>query len=172
MISLRKSDYPLVMFNQIIEMLSLPAWRTDSWKAEQLQVAVAALLVQAAAMDDHFDPEERATIERLLAIGFKLDADQVRAVLATAEDAAARSNQLYAFTRVVVERMEADARIGLVEMLWEVALSDGLLSPDEDALIRRIAGLIYVSDHDRGAARKRVLQRRCIAGRKPENQKE
>jgi uncharacterized tellurite resistance protein B-like protein len=28
---------------------------------------------------------------------------------------------------------------------------------DEAHLLRRIAGLIYVSDHERGAARKRVL---------------
>ena len=36
---------------------------------------------------------------------------------------------------------------------------DGTLDADEDALIRRIAGLIYVADQDRGAARKRVLKR-------------
>ena len=35
--------------------------------------------------------------------------------------------------------------------------------PDEDALLRRVAGLLYVSDYDRGEARKRVLRRICIA---------
>jgi uncharacterized tellurite resistance protein B-like protein len=34
-----------------------------------------------------------------------------------------------------------------------------VLDPEEDALLRRIAGLIYVSDVDRAAARIRVLER-------------
>jgi uncharacterized tellurite resistance protein B-like protein len=70
-----------------------------------------------------------------------------------------RSNQLYPFTRIAVERMDLAQRIGLIEMLWEVAYADGVLDPDEDALLRRVAGLIYVSDVDRAAARIRVLER-------------
>jgi len=41
----------------------------------------------------------------------------------------------------------------------------GVLDPDEDALLRRVAGLIYVPDQDRGAARKRVLRRLGVGGR-------
>jgi uncharacterized tellurite resistance protein B-like protein len=40
-----------------------------------------------------------------------------------------------------------------------VAYADGILDPEEDALVRRIAGLIYVSDADRVAARQNVLRR-------------
>jgi uncharacterized tellurite resistance protein B-like protein len=55
--------------------------------------------------------------------------------------------------------MEPKARIGLIEMLWEVAYADGKLDPDEDVLLRRVAGLIYISDEDRIAARQRVVSR-------------
>jgi uncharacterized tellurite resistance protein B-like protein len=44
-------------------------------------------------------------------------------------------------------------------MLWEVAYADGVLDADEDALIRRVAGLMFVSDQDRGFARRRVRER-------------
>jgi uncharacterized tellurite resistance protein B-like protein len=44
-------------------------------------------------------------------------------------------------------------------MLWDVAYSDGVLTGDEDGLIRRVAGLIYVSDRDRGDAKLRVRER-------------
>ena len=44
-------------------------------------------------------------------------------------------------------------------MIWEVVYADGILHDHEDSLLRRIAGLIYVSDRDRGDARKRVLAR-------------
>jgi uncharacterized tellurite resistance protein B-like protein len=47
----------------------------------------------------------------------------------------------------------------MIEMLWEVVYADGRLDDYEANLMRRIAGLIYVSDGESGSARKRVLDR-------------
>ena len=44
-------------------------------------------------------------------------------------------------------------------MMWEVAFADGIIHDFEENLIRRVAGLIYVSDRDRGEAKKRVRAR-------------
>jgi uncharacterized tellurite resistance protein B-like protein len=151
------------MFDHIRALLSGEPSPNLSKSGSKLQIAVAALLVQAATMDDTFDAAERATIERLLAARFDLQGDSVRVLLAAAEDAAERSSQLYSFIHVVVEQLNAEERVQIIEMMWEVAYADGVLDPDEDALLRRVAGLLYVSDYDRGAARKRVLQRICIS---------
>ncbi len=51
-------------------------------------------------------------------------------------------------------------------MLWEVAYADGVLDPQEDMLLRQIAGLIHVPDRDRGEARKRALEKVAAAERK------
>jgi len=59
----------------------------------------------------------------------------------------------------MVENFTEEERIGVIEMLWEAAYSDGALNGDEDALIRRVAGLIYVSDMDRGEAKRRARMR-------------
>lgn len=72
------------------------------------------------------------------------------------------SSQLYPFIRLAVEKLDEQERIQLIEMMWEVAYADGVLDPDEDALLRRVAGLLYISDRDRGEARKRVLRRLCV----------
>ena len=126
---------------------------------DDLQIAVAVLLVEAARMDDHFDDAERATIERMLAEKFHLSTEATRELLALAEKTAEASHQYYPFTRLTVERMDPKQRIELIEMLWEVAYADGVLDPEEDLLIRRVAGLIYVTDRDRVLARQRVLAR-------------
>jgi len=157
------------MFNQILSLLSgdTPA----STKPDQLQIAVAALLVHAARMDDTFDAAERQTIERLLAARFTLAPEAVQRLLAAAERRAEDSSQLYPFIRLAVERLDEQGRIRLIEMMWEVAYADGVLDADEDALLRRVAGLLYVSDQDRGEARKRVLRRLCIAKQNAEEKK-
>ena len=144
------------MFDRIVKLLTEPvAPGYPRWFADR----VAVLLVEAARMDDHFDDTERNVIERLLAQKFQLSPEQTRELVRMAVETGERSNQLYPFTRTAVERMELAQRIGLIEMLWEVAYADGVLDPEEDALLRRIAGLIYVSDVDRAAARIRVLER-------------
>ena len=47
----------------------------------------------------------------------------------------------------------------MIEMLWKVVYADGNLHDFEANLVRRICGLIYVSDRESGDARKRVLER-------------
>jgi len=148
------------MFDRILDLL-MPG---DAPRAEtETHIAVAALLVEAARMDDDFDLAERAAIRGVLARRFSLDAASVDRLIAAAETAADRSSALYRFTRVVAERFDPAARVEMIEMLWEVAYADGVLDPDEDALIRRVAGLIFVEDHERGAARQRVLARQVRA---------
>lgn len=145
------------VLSRIRKLLSAP--EAAPLRRDDLQVAVAVLLVEAARMDDSFDEHERTTIEHLLEHKFDLSHDETRGLLALAEQTAQRSHQLHPFTRLAVERMEPKQRIRLIEMLWEVAYADGKLDPDEDVLLRRVAGLIYISDEDRVAARQRVLSR-------------
>ncbi len=126
---------------------------------DQLQLAAAVLLVEAARMDAEFEADERAHIETLLARRFGLDAAESRELLALAERTAANSVEWQGYTRVIKDHLEPDDRIQVIEMLWEVAYADGQLHDYEASLLRRIAGLLYVSDYDSGEARKRVLSR-------------
>ena len=124
-----------------------------------LRIAAAALLVDAAAVDDQFDAVERAAIERVLASRFGLAADEARQLLAEGRRRREASPQLFGFTRTVNERLPIEERVGLIEMLWEVVLADGELDPLEDTLLRRVGGLLDVPDRERGLARRRVLER-------------
>ena len=67
--------------------------------------------------------------------------------------------RFFPFTRQIVQKISPEDRVHILEMMWEVAYADGVLDPHEDALLRRIAGLIHVSDQDRGAARKRAVEK-------------
>jgi uncharacterized tellurite resistance protein B-like protein len=128
-------------------------------KPDELEVAVAALLIEAGRMDDQFNATERVTIERLLKERFDLSQDAVRSLMESAETAVRQSTQFFPFTREIVQRISHEDRAHILEMMWEVAYADGVLDPQEDALLRRIAGLIHVSDQERGLARQRALEK-------------
>lgn len=124
-----------------------------------LELAVAAMLVEAAGMDDTFDAAERATIERVLAERFALSGDAVRETIADAEARMASSQQYHPFAQRISQELSIEERAKIIEMMWEVAYADGELDPQEDMLLRQVAGLLHVPDRDRGLARKRALAR-------------
>jgi len=129
------------------------------WGREDVEVAAAALLIEAARVDGRIDPAERATIAALLGQRFGLDAAAAHALMDLGERENARSVQLHRFAHVVNRCFSEAARIELIEMLWAVVYADGVATDYEANLMRRIGGLLYVEDRDRGAARQRVLAR-------------
>jgi uncharacterized tellurite resistance protein B-like protein len=125
----------------------------------ELEVALAALLVEAANSDHHCDEAERATIRRLLEQRFRLSPEQAETLLAAGEREADRSVEIFHMTRTINEQLSRAERIELIEMLWEVVYADGVLDKFEDSLLRRVGGLVDVSDRERGLARQRVQRR-------------
>lgn len=131
----------------------------DGAEIKALQEAVGAILIQAARLDGDFGAMERRRIERLLAERFSLDAAAVSALMQTAERMSDEAVDTYEFTRTISQKFDHEERVGIVEMLWDVAYADGSLHPYEGNLLRRVAGLLYVTDQESGAARKRVVER-------------
>ncbi len=126
---------------------------------DALRVATAALLVELARMDEHVDPAEHDAIVALLGDRFELGREEIDALIEQGKNAADDAVELYGFARIVKDRWDHEDRIRLVEMLWEVALADGRLDDFETGLMRRLTGLVYVSDRESAEARQRVRTR-------------
>ena len=130
----------------------------------ELQVAAAALLVEVAQMDADYSAAEQAKILDLVRTRFALTEEEAQSLLELAGQKVADSSQLYSFTRVVKDNFDHEERVELMEMLWEVVYADGKQHHLEANLLRRIAGLIYVSDRESGTARKRALGKLGLEG--------
>jgi uncharacterized tellurite resistance protein B-like protein len=124
------------------------------------RLSVAVLMVESALQDEFFCPRERAMIQSLLTRRFDLTADEFALLMAAAEEQNKQMVQLHGHTSDISDTMDMAQRVELIGMLWDVAYADGTLHPDEDLLIRRIAGLISVGDRDRVVARKQAQARR------------
>lgn len=125
----------------------------------ELRLAAAALLVEAAKLDGSFDGMERVHIATLLKERFGMDGVDVAELIEAADEETELAGGLYGFTKEVRVNFDHEERISMIEMLWEVAYADGSLHDFESNMLRRVAGLLYVTDRESGDARKRVLGR-------------
>ncbi len=122
-------------------------------------IAMTVLLLEAAEADGDYGSTEHAAIMDLIARKLKLTDAAARQLVALAEARQKQAVELYRFTDRIVRAFSETERIGLVEMLWEVVYADGTLDAYEDNLMRRLGGLLHVSERDRGDARRRVMER-------------
>ncbi len=147
------------MFEELLRIFDGSAASGRTGKGTDPAFAFAVLLIETAGTDDRVTDRERGIIRRVLTRRFDFSPDQVTRLVHVATEGAASATDLFHFTRVIVEQFTEQDRIALIEDIWQVALSDGLdANGQEDTLIRRIAGLINVSDHDRGEAKQRAMQ--------------
>ena len=128
-------------------------------REDELRLAAAALLVRASAIDGQVDPVERRKLKALLQERFDLGGDEIKPLL---DEAAAREHDsvdLYRFTSVLCRELDQDGRKRIVEMLWEVAMADGVIHEFESNLVWRTAELLGVSTRDRVNLRQAVAAR-------------
>ena len=105
---------------------------------DELQLAAAVLLVEAARLDEVYDDVERDAIDGALRRKFGLDATEAATLIAQAESTQDDVVEMHRFTRTIKDRFSAAERIEMIEMLWEVVYADGELHPYEANLMRRL----------------------------------
>ncbi len=124
---------------------------------DELHLAAGVLLIETARMDDTIGDEERSVIVDLVRSRFDLADEEVASVVELADEVAHNAVELSRFTRRIRDGFDHDERVEMVEMLWRVVYADGVVHDHEANLLRRVAGLLYVSDRESGEARKRAI---------------
>ena len=120
---------------------------------------LCGLMIEAAYTDGNIDLNELNKIKLSLINIFSEDPKEVSLVLEKAEQNKNNSKSLYYYTSFINKNFDDKKKILLIEVLWEIVLSDGEVHDFESNLIRRLAGLLYISDVDSGNAKKRALDK-------------
>ena len=120
---------------------------------------LCGLMIEAAYTDGEIDKNELKKIKSSLIDIFEEKPDQVDSVLDQAIKNKNNSKSLHHYTSFINKNFSDDKKLLLIETLWEIVLSDGELHDYESSLIRRLAGLLYISDINSGNARKRALNK-------------
>lgn len=121
-----------------------------------LYIATAALLIEMMRADSEISEEEKQTVMNSMRSKFGLTSDEVHDILKLAEDKIWESTGYFEFTSLMNKGFSYGQKLKVIEHLWEVAYTDGILDKYEEYMVRKIADLLYVSHKDFIEAKLRV----------------
>jgi uncharacterized tellurite resistance protein B-like protein len=116
---------------------------------------VAALLVHAAKIDESYTNIEKDIIKKAIISLDATNTNQVEKILEKAEKRENESNQIVEFTREI-KKYTNEFKLKIIEILWKIVYSDGTNDNYESNLIRRVCGLLYISDKVSGEIKIKV----------------
>ena len=117
---------------------------------------LAGLMIEAANTDGNISQDEVNKISLSLINIFKEEPKEVEMALSRALDDKDNSRSLHYYTSKLNKSFSHEKKLLLIEVLWEVILADNEIHDFESNLLRRLAGLLYISDIECGNAKKRA----------------
>ena len=122
---------------------------------EKKNILIIALLVHAAKIDENYTEVEKKLILKTIMELNEIDDKEAKNLLRLAEKKEEESNQIVEFTKEI-KKYSTESRLKIIEIIWKIVYSDGQSDSYESNLIRRICGLLYVSDKDNGIIKARI----------------
>ena len=147
------------MINLLKNILNHKNSKDNEEDSKNLEL-ICGLMIEAAFTDGKIEESELKKIKFSLVNVFGEDLEEVDLVLDEAIKNKNNSKSLHYYTSFINKNFDDDKKLLLIEALWEIVLSDGEIHDFESNLIRRLAGLLYISDVKSGNARKRALNKK------------
>ena len=138
------------MFNKIFN-------RKKTEKENNKDILVPALLIHAAKIDEQYTSNEKKIIKKAIMDLNSIPETEAEEILKKAEKKEEESNQIVEFTKEI-KNNSIEFRHKIIEILWKIVYSDGTSNDYESNLIRRVCGLLYVSDKDSGIIKTKILK--------------
>ena len=129
--------------------------KKENESSNNKNVLIIALLIHAAKIDENYTENEKKIIKKVIIDLNKINSDQADELLKLAEKKEEESNQIIEFTKEI-KKYSIEFKLKIVEIIWKIVYSDGTSDDYESNLIRRICGLLYVSDKDNGIIKAKV----------------
>ena len=130
---------------------------SDTKSNEELKL-LCGLMIEAANSDGTVDESEIKKISKSLVDVFEEDSQEVELVIKDCLKEINEPKSLHFFTSKINKIFDENKKILLIEALWKIVLSDGNVHEFESNLIRRLAGLLYISDVSCGNAKNRAIK--------------
>ena len=126
--------------------------------SHDVRVATCALLLEMAHIDGEFSDSEKDQIIQTLKQDHGLSEEAVAELLKASKEELKGSIDLWQFTNLVNQNYSLEEKIRIIEMVWQLAYTDGTLDKHEDYLLHKMANLLRLTHKQLIEAKLKVLQ--------------
>ena len=124
---------------------------------DESQLATTSLMILTAKYDGEFDEVEKAEIFKMIRDFYSFDKNKIDRIFETALSLTEKANDIHQFTSELNKSLNDDEKLSIIKMLWKIVIADGRIDDYENALIRKISGLLYVDDVQVGQIKKQLI---------------
>lgn len=141
------------MFKALRELVGSVSTTSDAPQVEPVaaisehELYAVALMLEIASADHQLDESEQEQIRLYIEVELQLSSADADAIFEQAQGLAKDATSLHQFTQHL-KNLDYDERLSIFKALWETAYADGELDPHEEAMLRKIADLLYISHSD------------------------
>ena len=130
----------------------------EEYKGEDIQ-AVIVLLLEACQIDGETDNVEIEYVTNLLINKFNFTQSEAEENINKTLKNNAERIEIFSQIKIILNEMDHNERIEVIEMMWGVILSDGVVDDFEANLMRRMNGLLYISGIESAEAKERATNK-------------
>lgn len=129
---------------------------TKDSKEQDERQALAVILISVARSDWEYTLIEASRIDSILQKRFSITGDEAQDIRNQAEKLEEQATDLVRFTKIIKKFVPLDQRADIIELLWEVVLTDGVRDDGENSLLRMLGSLLGVTDREIAFSRQKV----------------
>ncbi|MEJ2641665.1 MAG: TerB family tellurite resistance protein [Desulfosarcinaceae bacterium] len=131
----------------ILDNLSHDTPRIAADGTDPLRIAVCALFLELARIDENFSPDEVEMIHELLKERYQLSDEHAQALMEEADAERDASVDLWQFANLINKNYTVQEKVEVVETLWQIVFADDKMDKYERYLMFKIGNLLRL-DHD------------------------
>jgi len=139
-----------------IQKITSKEKKEEEYKGEDIQ-AVIILLLEACQIDGETDEVEIEYINKLLINKFNFTESESKENINQAISNSEERVEIFSQIKIILNEMDHKERVDVIEMMWGVILSDGVVDDFEANLMRRMNGLLYISGIESAEAKERAM---------------
>ena len=145
------------MLAALQKIFQQPNFKSEKITLNNELMLLCGIMMEAASIDGIIDKNEILKIKTSLVTIFHEKTEEVNKAISSCLGQINEPNSLHFYTSKLNKSFDDKKKIILLEVLWEIILADKQIHDFESNFIRRLAGLIYISDVNCGKAKRRVL---------------
>tara|TARA_Y100000994_G_scaffold157187_1_gene128775 strand:+ start:1053 stop:1508 length:456 start_codon:yes stop_codon:yes gene_type:complete len=139
-----------------IQKITSKEKKEEEYNGEDIQ-AVIILLLEACQIDGETDEVEIEYINKLLINKFNFTESESKENINQAISNSEERVEIFSQIKIILNEMDHKERVDVIEMMWGVILSDGVVDDFEANLMRRMNGLLYISGIESAEAKERAM---------------